>query len=93
MATSPINPLWIVGGVIALLIFLNSNKSSCAAKKKPVVKAGERLFVPSLEYQQRTRPIPREEQIDLTANASRMFTVASSFRDTRKLPVGAQLRI
>ena len=36
-----LNPMWIVGGVIVLFIFLNWNKSSCAGKKK-AVKAGEK---------------------------------------------------
>ena len=94
MAVGNLNPMWIVAGVIVLMMVLNWNKgSSCGKAKRGTVRAGERLFVPSLEYQQTLRPQARAHQIDLAASKSRMFTVASSFRDTRKTPVGAELRI
>lgn len=93
---SRINTMWIVGVVIVIVIAYNwNNSSSCAAGKRKGgnVRAREQMLVPSLEYQQRTRPTPRSELIDRTANASRMFTVAASFRDTHKTPVGSELRI
>ena len=89
-----LNPLYIVGAVIAVMIVLNMKKASSCGKSKGTVRAGEKLFVPSLEYQEMTsRKIPRDEQIAEASRRSQMFTVASSYRDTRKSMVGAQLRI
>jgi len=89
--------MWIVGIVIVIVIAYNwNNSSSCAAGKRKGgnVRAREQMLVPSLEYQLRTRAkTPRPELVDRTANASRMFTVAASFRDTHKTPVGSELRI
>lgn len=97
MAVGKLNPMWIVAGVIVLMVILNWNKgSSCGKSPRRAVRAGEKLFVPSLEYQQlhSNKGITASaHQIDLAASKSRMFTVASSFRDTRKSPVGGELRI